>query len=238
MVEFSEHQQQADKEQQTTSANKEGGGDTVQEGSTSKEDLSLIGEEVQPEKAGEASEEVQNIPSEGLDSEISSELEKIEKEDELELVKEQLALKEQEAQSYYDRLLRLQAEFENFRKRMIREKAEFTKYAQAEFLKDLLPVLDNLERALVSAEQLKDFEGFSKGVEMIFKQFCEIIRKAGLTDIEALNQPFDPTIHEAVARVESSEVENNTVVEVLQKGYYLHDKVLRPAKVKVAIQPS
>ncbi len=171
-------------------------------------------------------------------SEIPSEGEKVPESSELEQLKDQLLLKEKEAESYYDRLLRLQAEFENFRKRTIKEKAEFTKYANEELIKNLLPVLDNLERALASAEQTKDFEGLSKGVEMIYKQFSEALKKAGLTEIEALNQRFDPVIHQAVARVESSEVENNMVVEVLQKGYYFHDRVLRPAMVKVAVQSS
>lgn len=171
-------------------------------------------------------------------SEIPSEVEKTPESSELAQLKDQLLLKEKEIESYYDRLLRLQAEFENFRKRTIKEKAEFTKYANEELIKNLLPVLDNLERALASAEQTKDFEGLSKGMEMIYKQFSEALKKAGLTEIEALNQRFDPVVHEAVARVESSDIEPNTVVEVLQKGYYFHDRVLRPAMVKVAVQSS
>ncbi|HWP49118.1 MAG TPA: nucleotide exchange factor GrpE [Candidatus Limnocylindrales bacterium] len=186
--------------------------------------------------AGEASPALESTTVET--SEISSEGEKALERSELEQLKDQLLLKEKEVESYYDRLIRLQAEFENFRKRTIKEKAEFTKYANEELIKNLLPVLDNLERALTSAEQTKDFEGLSKGVEMIYKQFSEALKKAGLTEIEALNQRFDPVVHQAVARVESSDVENNTVVEVLQKGYYFHDRVLRPALVKVAVQSS
>jgi len=246
VVEFSEYPHQPDNDRQTSPTETQAGERTVQGGGAPEEGFVAAGEEgkAQPSGAPEGSpEKVEETPRdvpEGPAGSPETSLEAPEKveEDELTLIKEQLALKEEEARSYYDRLLRLQAEFENFRKRMAKEKAEFTKYANEELVKNLLPVLDNLERALASAEQQKDFEGLSKGVEMIFKQLYEILKKAGLTDIEALHQPFDPVVHQAVARTESSEVENNTIIEVLQKGYYFHDRVLRPAMVKVVTQSS
>jgi molecular chaperone GrpE len=223
---------QADKDQPSEFRDKEN-----QENDEQKNDPHSEGQAAKEssEPVEEARKDFQNTPESPI---ALSEQETVEDADELAQLKDQLALKEQEVHSYHERLLRLQAEFENFRKRVAKEKIEFSKYATEEVIKSFLPVLDNLERALIAAEQVKDFEGLSKGVEIIAKQFSEAFRKTGLSDIEALNQPFDPIIHQAVARVESTEIPNNTIVEVLQKGYYLHDKVLRPAMVKVAVQPN
>lgn len=239
VLESSDRRQSSEGDQQlnpgSTSVQENSRESQIQEENHPLKEPSQPGEEAKV-GAGEALSALESTTVET--SEIPSEGEKAPERSELEQLKDQLLLKEKEAESYYDRLIRLQAEFENFRKRTIKEKAEFTKYANEELIKNLLPVLDNLERALTSAEQTKDFEGLSKGVEMIYKQFSEALKKAGLTEIEALNQRFDPVVHEAVARVESSDIEPNTVVEVLQKGYYFHDRVLRPALVKVAVQSS
>jgi len=131
-----------------------------------------------------------------------------------------------------DRYLRLLADFENFRRRGEREKADFYKYALAGVLKDLLPVLDNFDRALDHAAEGDDFH---KGVLLIYKQLFDVLEKHGLKPIDEVSVPFDPNIHEAVIREEDPTVPSHTVTAVLQKGYFLHDRLLRPAMVKVAV---
>jgi molecular chaperone GrpE len=147
-----------------------------------------------------------------------------------------LAELEQEAAELRERLMRKQADFENFRKRVERERQEFAAYAAAELIRDILPVLDNLERALSYGESAGDAR-LHEGVEIINRQFQEILRKAGLREVEAQSQAFDPHVHEAVERVETSEHAEGTVVAVLQKGYLLRDRLLRPALVRVAKTP-
>lgn len=142
-----------------------------------------------------------------------------------------LALREENEQ-LKKRVLRTLADYENFRKRVDREKADFFKYALAEVMKDLLPVLDNFDRALDHAEEGDEFH---KGVLLIYKQLYALLSKNGLTPIEESGGRFDPNIHEAVVREEDQSVPSHTVVEVLQKGYFLHDRLLRPALVKVAV---
>ena len=136
------------------------------------------------------------------------------------------------ADDHRDRYLRLLADFENFRKRTEREKAEFFRYAVAGVLKDILPVLDNFERALEHAEEGDDFH---KGVLMIYKQLLDTLQKHGLKPIDQVGAHFDPNIHEAVVREEDPSVPSHTVTAILQKGYFLHDRLLRPALVKVAV---
>ena len=131
-----------------------------------------------------------------------------------------------------DRLLRTLADFENLRKRTEREKADFFRYAVSGVMKDVLPVLDNFERALEHAEEGDDFH---KGVLMIYKQLYEVLSRHGLKAIDEQGVHFDPNFHEAVIREEDPSVPSHTVVAVLQKGYFLHDRLLRPAMVKVAV---
>lgn len=129
-----------------------------------------------------------------------------------------------QADEYYAHLQRLQAEFDNYRKRTQKEKEDFAKYASERVMEGLLPVLDNFERAIEASKTTQDIKSFSQGVEMIFKQMQSILAKEGLAAIEAVGQPFDPNIHEAVLQVDSEEHPENTVVEELQKGYYLKEK--------------
>jgi molecular chaperone GrpE len=131
-----------------------------------------------------------------------------------------------------DRVLRTLADFENFRKRSEREKQDFFKYALAATIKDILPVLDNFDRALEHAEEGDDFH---KGVSLIYKQLFDGLRRHGLRIVDEANVRFDPNIHEAVVTEEDPNVPSHTVVAVLQKGYFLHDRLLRPAMVKVAV---
>ncbi|AGA70418.1 molecular chaperone GrpE (heat shock protein) [Desulfitobacterium dichloroeliminans LMG P-21439] len=139
-----------------------------------------------------------------------------------------------QADEYYAHLQRLQADFDNYRKRTVKEKDDYLKYASERVVEGLLPVLDNFERALLASKTNQDFMSFAQGVDMIFKQMQTTLAKEGLAAIEAVGQPFDPNMHEAVLQVESDEYPENTVVEELQKGYYLKEKVIRPSMVKVS----
>jgi molecular chaperone GrpE len=131
-----------------------------------------------------------------------------------------------------DRLLRLRADFDNYRKRSDREREELLRYALAEPLRALLPVVDNLDRAVVAQGGLEDLR---KGVEMIARQLGETLRRLGLAEVATVGEHFDPRMHEAVMSEESPEVSAPTVVAELQRGYWLHDRLLRPAMVRVAV---
>ena len=139
---------------------------------------------------------------------------------------------DQEMRDVRDRYLRTLADFENYRKRADREKADFFKYALAATIKDLLPVLDNFDRSLEHAEEGDDFH---RGVLLIYKQLFDVLRRHGVKPIEEAGVHFDPNIHEAVVTEQDPSVPAHTVVSILQKGYYLHDRLLRPALVKVAV---
>jgi molecular chaperone GrpE len=133
---------------------------------------------------------------------------------------------------YRNRYVRAIADFENFRKRTDREKADFFRYATSAVLKDVLPVLDNFDRALDHAAEGDEFH---KGVLLIYKQLYDVLQRHGLKPIDESGVTFDPNIHEAVVREEDDSVPNHTVTAILQKGYFLHDRLLRPALVKVAV---
>ncbi|MCA1292966.1 nucleotide exchange factor GrpE [Paenibacillus sp. alder61] len=139
-----------------------------------------------------------------------------------------------EAEEHKQRLLRTQADFDNFRRRTLKEKEELGKYASAKLITELLPVIDNFERALSTTAENTDLSSYAKGVEMIFRQLEGILKTEGLTAMEPVGTPFNPEFHQAIMQVESDEYEEGTVVEVVQKGYLLKDKVLRPAMVKVS----
>lgn len=130
------------------------------------------------------------------------------------------------------RHLRLLADFDNYRKRSEREREDLARYALAEPVRDLLPVVDNLARALAASGQLEDLR---RGVEMTERQLSEVLRRYGVEEVPAVGRPFDPHLHEAMAQVESDEVKEPTVVEVLQRGFLLRGRLLRPALVRVAV---
>lgn len=130
-----------------------------------------------------------------------------------------------------DRLARLQAEFENARKRAAREQQEFRDYALTDAIKSLLPILDSFERALQTSPEPSEFRG---GVELIYKQLQDALAKLGLRPIPAKGEPFDPYLHQAIEMVETSDAADHQVLEELQRGYKLKDRLLRPSMVKVA----
>ncbi len=140
-----------------------------------------------------------------------------------------------ERDSLVDRLARLQAEFENARKRTAREQQEFREYAVSDALKALLPSLDSFERALqTSASDKSEFRG---GVELIYKQLQDALSKLGLRPIPAKGEPFDPHLHQAIEMVDTDEAEDHHVLDELQRGYKLKDRLLRPSMVRVARNP-
>lgn len=135
-----------------------------------------------------------------------------------------------------DKFLRKHADFENFRKRMFKEKEDSIKFANANLLGDLIPIIDDFERAINSAENSKDFDTFLKGVELIEKQFASMLEnKWGLKRFDAVGDHFNPEKHEALMMEESAEIEDPQVVEVFQRGYQLNERVIRHAKVKVSM---
>jgi molecular chaperone GrpE len=140
----------------------------------------------------------------------------------------------QEKQDLYDRLLRKQAELENFRKRIQREKEDFLQHATTDLVRALLPTLDGFERALKHRDPAVP-EQFYKGMKLIYKQLSDVLSRAGLVPVESAGQAFDPHLHQAVETVESPAHRENEVVEELQKGYKLKQRLLRPAIVKVAV---
>ena len=139
-----------------------------------------------------------------------------------------------EAKENHDRYLRSAAEFENYKKRMDRERSDSIRYANEELIKQLLPVVDNLERALAHAEEIEAEEAMIEGVSMVHKQFVDALEKFGVTRVEAMEKPFDPNYHEAMMQVETNEHPPNTVVMEMAKGYMLHDRLIRPAIVGVS----
>jgi len=148
-------------------------------------------------------------------------------------VGDELAALRQERDALQDRLLRTAAEFENYRKRIDRERRDLSEFAAADVLSELLPIIDNLERAL-QAPATPEADAFRKGLELIHRQMLDLLRKRGAQPIEALGANFDPNFHQAVIQETSDEHHEGEVMEELQRGYMLGDRLLRPAMVKVA----
>jgi molecular chaperone GrpE len=147
--------------------------------------------------------------------------------------------KNREAAESNEKYLRTYADFENYRKRMQRDQAEFRKYANEQMALELLTVLDHLGLALKHAcDAPEKSEGLQQGVEMVFKQFRDVLEKFGIKTFKAVGEPFDPALHDAMMQVETGEIPENTVVQVFQDGYLYHEKVLRHAKVGVSKKPS
>jgi len=183
--------------------------------------IGLTKEELEHElPAGEAAEsgapENAGQPVEPVAGELDAQIEKLKSEN----------------AAYLDRLARLQAEFDNFRKRSAREQQEYRDYALADALKQLLPILDSLDRALKT--ETATAETFRSGVELIDRQFHDTLAKLGVEPVPAQGQPFDPNLHQAIGMVESTDVPDNHVADELLRGYRIKDRLLRPAMVRVA----
>lgn len=145
--------------------------------------------------------------------------------------------KSQNAEEVYDRLVRLTADFENFRKRTLKEKADLVRYGNENLVRELLPVLDNFERAVEHTRKTEDIESIRTGVELILSQLLNALDRFGVTSRPAVGEIFDPTIHEAVSQVSSEKQPPHTVVQEHQKAYFLQDKLIRPALVTVSKGP-
>ena len=182
------------------------------------------------EKPDEANNNKENeeLDMEGETSDLRGDLE-----EEAADVMSDLEKARSEAGEYLENLQRLQAEFENFRKRMIREQSEYLSMASEDLIVKLLPVMDNFERALNHREDAVS-DDYHAGIELLYNQVRDVLNKEGLRVIDPLGKEFDPKKHEAMMQVESDEHDENVVVEVLDNGYELKGKVIRPAKVKVA----
>jgi molecular chaperone GrpE len=150
-------------------------------------------------------------------------------------IEEQLAAKEKEARENWDRFLRERADLENFRKRANREKEELLNYGYKSLIEEILPVLDNLERALSHASE-DGLPALVEGIRMTHGMLLASLRKFNVTQVEAVGSPFNPAFHQAMAQVPTDEYPPNTVVEEYQKGYLLKDRLLRPAMVTVSTE--
>lgn len=170
-------------------------------------------ESASDEAAGEEQSSEEKAPEEDKAAEEAAEAEK--------------KAEEQESERY----MRLMAEFQNFKRRAAREKSDIHAYANEKIIGELLPVLDNFERALGTKSD--DIEGYAKGMELIFTQLRTALEHAGLAEIPAQGEEFDPNVHNAVMTEDSEELEDNHISKVLQKGYKLNDKVIRPSMVAV-----
>ena len=156
---------------------------------------------------------------------------------EIERLRAELAQKTREAKGHEERALRTMAEFDNARKRAQREREEYLRFANESLIRDLLPVLDNLDRALTAGKAGSTAAAVTAGVELILREFVRALEKYGVAPFTSVGERFDPERHEAIARVPSRDHEEMTVVSETQRGYLSHGRVLRPAMVAVAMAP-
>ena len=172
-----------------------------------------------------------------LEAEVASAIDRARRaHDELQGTKERAIRAEEEAGHLREALLRKSADFDNLKRRTEKDKADYFKFALADTFHDLLGVLDNFERALAHRGDASS-EDFQAGIDMIARQLGESLRKYGLVEVPALGLPFDPNVHEAVVQEETTDTAPGTVLEVFQRGYMLNERLLRPARVKVAGAP-
>ncbi|MEK6681198.1 MAG: nucleotide exchange factor GrpE [Nitrospirota bacterium] len=158
---------------------------------------------------------------------------------EVENLKSELEKKNKEAKENHDKYLRAYAEFENYKKRAVKDQNEFLKFANEKLIKELLPAIDNLERAVEHAKgnsqkEEEAIKGLIAGVELILKQFKDILVNFDVTELKSIGEPFDPARHEAVSHIETDEYADNIIINEFQKGYLLNSRLLRPALVSVA----
>ena len=149
-------------------------------------------------------------------------------------IEEEFAKLKAEYQEQYDQMLRKIAEFDNVKKRAERRAEESSKYAVEGVMKDIIPIIDSVERAIESTNESKDFDALSEGIQLIHKQLLDSLQRRNVNPIEAMGENFDPNRHEAIMHVESEEVPENAVIEEFQRGNTLHDRVVRPSMVSVS----
>jgi len=156
---------------------------------------------------------------------------------EIERLKVELEEERNRLDEEHNRYLRALADFSNYKRRHQEEYSQAMRFASQELILKLLPVMDNFRRAIEAAEQTQSFESLVEGVRLILRQLDEILEREGLTPIKSVGAQFDPSYHEAVMRVETDEYPENTIIDEFQTGYMQHDRVIRPAKVRVAVTP-
>ena len=170
--------------------------------------------------------------------EVVSEPETEEAVDELSELQKRVAELEKEKDELKDQSLRTHAEAENFKKRLTREKEDFAKYSNEKAVKEILPVIDNLERAVDHAKEAGESSGLIEGVEMTLDLFQKALERLGVSPVDAVGETFNPERHEAIQQIESADHEPNIVISEFQKGYMLHERLIRPAMVVVSSQAS
>lgn len=155
---------------------------------------------------------------------------------EIEILTEQLEIVKAEAATNYERFLRASAEFENLRKRTEKERGDLLRFGAENLLRDLLQVVDSFEKALPEdAEDSHNSDEFLKGMKLVWKQMSDSLSKNGLKSIECQEAPFDPNLHQAIQRIEADDVDTEIVAQEFQKGYLLHERLLRPSMVSVKV---
>ena len=183
----------------------------------------------EPQAEKGASEENESIRNDSLTAEKEVQADSIKE------MEARIQALEEEAKQAHERLLRTSAEFENYKKRAAREMEDFRKYANEALIKELLPVVDNLERAITSSREDKSSTHcVVEGVDLTLKEILKILEKFKVTPIDSFQKPFDPNFHQAVMQEETDVHPEGTVVKELQKGYLMHDRLIRPAMVVVA----
>lgn len=185
--------------------------------------------------AHDAAEEIHTDKTMGVEVEMPEVEKAAGQSSEVEQLKKQLEEKTQQCDENYNKFVRMQAEFDNFRKRTVKEREELYFTSLEKIVTELLPIVDNMERAIGSFKSNGLDSSYVDGVDMIQKQLLTILEKNGLKEIEAKGAEFDPNLHHAVMQVEGDAEDENKVKEVLQKGYFLGAKVIRPAMVQVVV---
>ena len=191
-------------------------------------------EEKQNEQFDETNDQTQSVATEEVEAnETEENVEEVEQDKVVEIPEAELEQLKQKANEEEEKYLRLYAEFENYKRRMKQEASIIKDYQAQRVLTDVLPALDNMDRALKQEGESEDFLTFKKGVNMVYNDLLKSLKDNGLEEIESFNQPFDPNVHQAVMQDNNPDFESGVVTEELQRGYKLKDRVLRPAMVKV-----
>ncbi len=202
-----------------------------------KEDIEVKDENREPLQTAEEIKEEAEEPSEPAD--LAKENERL---------RSEIEKKAQEAKENHDKYVRLYAEFENYKKRIVKDQAEFSKFANERLIRDILPVIDNLERAVEHAKEPsmekeistgtkgepQALKGLIDGIELTIKQFKDVLGNLGVKEVKSVGEPFDPARHEAVTHIETDKYDDNIIINEFQKGYMLNNRILRPAMVTVA----
>lgn len=192
-------------------------------------------ENIQPKDAVRSDKSVLESPeTTSSDEAIENLPENSQQNEEVSDSQDQLLDKTDEIEAVNDKYLRLAAEFENYKRRVQRDQSDTIRFANEKLLRDMLPTLDNLERAIQSGRNQDNVDGILEGIDLTYKHFLETLQKIGVTQVSSVGEIFDPAKHQAVGQVESSSVPENAIIEEYQKGYFLHDRILRPAMVTVA----